>query len=50
MTPVNSKQNQDNSISDYMDGPYRLQIINQLKQLVLIQEIKFIIIFIDQIQ
>ena len=50
MTPVNLKQNQDNSISDYMDGPYLLQIINQLKQLVLIQEIKFIIIFIDQIQ
>lgn len=34
--PGNSKQNQDNSISDYMDDPYRLQIINQVKQLVLI--------------
>ena len=34
--PGNSKQNQDNSISDYMDDPYRLQIINQVKQLVLL--------------
>ena len=33
--PEKSKHNQDNSISDYMDDPYRIQIINQVKQLVL---------------
>ena len=36
--PENSKQNSDNSISDYMDDPYRLNIINQVKQLVKISE------------
>ena len=34
--PKNENKNNDNSISDYMDDPYRIQVINEVKKVVLI--------------
>ena len=34
--PKNENKNNDNSISDYMDDPYRIQVINEVKKIVLI--------------
>ena len=34
--PKNENKNSDNSISDYMDDPYRIQVINEVKKIVLI--------------
>ena len=34
--PKNINKNNDNSISDYMDDPYRIQVINDVKKIILI--------------
>ena len=38
--PKNQIKNNDNSISDYMDDPYRIQVINDVKKIVLISRDK----------
>ena len=43
--PKNENKNNDNSISDYMDDPYRIQVINEVKKMVLLARDKAYNIF-----
>ena len=43
--PKNQNKNNDNSISDYMDDPYRIQVINEVKKMVLMARDKAYNIF-----
>ena len=47
--PKNQNKSIDNSVSDYMDDPYRIQVINEVKKMVLIARDKaYNIFYINQ--